>query len=55
MVATFLVSVAALIIAILGCAWVKPAGSSEDVYDAADEDWTQGEITADHTVWPQEH
>lgn len=55
MVATFLVSVAALIIAVIGCAWVKPAGSREDECDTADEDWTQGEITADNTVWPQEH
>ena len=55
MVATFLVSVAALIIAIIGCAWVKPAGSREDENVTADEDWTQAEVAADRTVRPQEH
>ena len=39
MIGTFLVSVAALVIAVLGCAWVKPVASRDDLGAADADNW----------------
>jgi hypothetical protein len=30
MIATFLIAVAALLVAVIGCAWLKPVGANSD-------------------------
>jgi hypothetical protein len=55
MIGTFLVSVAALIIAVLGCAWAKPIGVRESHHDAVSGDWIRDKAPSDRTVTTQEH
>jgi hypothetical protein len=46
MIATFLIAVAALIIAVLGCAWLKPVALGKGCHDTVD-------APGDHSVSPQ--
>jgi hypothetical protein len=55
MIGTLLVSVAALIIAILGCALVKPVEATKRHHDAIDDDWTRDNGSRNRAVAPQEH
>ena len=55
MIGTFLVAVAALIVAILGCAWAKPVGVRESHRHTPTLRWTRRRATNDRTVRPQEH
>ena len=55
MIGTFLVAVAALIVAILGCAWAKPVGVKDSHHHAPALRWTRRRATSDRTVRPQEH
>jgi hypothetical protein len=50
MIWTFLVAVASLIIAILGCALLKPLGSLESHYDSARHLWRGGPGSGDHAA-----
>jgi hypothetical protein len=55
MLGTFLVAVAALIVAILGCAWAKPVGVKERHHQTAGLRWTRRGATSDRTVGHQEN
>ncbi|HME27178.1 MAG TPA: hypothetical protein VKI44_38630 [Acetobacteraceae bacterium] len=55
MIGTFLIAVAALIIAVLGCAWAKPVGLRETHHETAADDWTRVKLPRDRAVRPQEH
>ena len=55
MIGTFLVAVAALIVAILGCAWAKPVGVKDSHHHAHGLRWTRRRAMIDHTVRHQEH
>ena len=46
MIATFLIAVAALIIAVLGCAWLKPVALRKGYHDTVD-------APGDHSVSPR--
>jgi hypothetical protein len=54
MIGTFLVSVAALIIAVLGCAWVKPIEARESHHDTVSGDWIRDKEPSDRMVTTQE-
>ena len=49
MIGTFLVAVAALVVAILGCAWAKPVGVKDSHHHAPALRWTRRRTTSDRT------
>ena len=55
MIETFLVAVAALIVAILGCAWAKPVGVKDSQRHAAGLRWPRRRAMSDRIVRQQEH
>ena len=46
MIVTFLIAVAALVIAVFGCAWLKPVALGKGYHDTVD-------APGDHSVSPQ--